>query len=136
MKWICIIAGALAMAASGAPAQAATISDCPAPPGAVSVALPSGLPPALRDAMGNVALPGEPFDSSDVYVKGHKYRRYLFVWNVGTRWIVAIEQGGIALRSAIFVYDLGKDRKTATLIDKRMGVLTNVCGAATKLAGR
>ena len=136
MKWICIIAGALAMAASGGPAQATAISDCPAPPGAVNVALPSGLPPALRDAMGNIALPGEPFDSSDVYVKGHKYRRYFFVWNVGTRWIVATEQGGIALRSAIYVYDLGKDRKTATLIDKRMGVLTNVCGAATKLAGR
>jgi hypothetical protein len=31
-------------------------------------------------------LPGEPFDSTDVYVKGHKYRRYIFVWNVGTRW--------------------------------------------------
>ena len=86
MKWICIMAGALAMAASGARAQATAISGCPAPPGAVNVALPSGLPPALRYAMGNIALPGEPFDSTDVYVKGHKYRRYIFVWNVGTRW--------------------------------------------------
>jgi hypothetical protein len=107
----------------------------PAPPGAVNVALPSGLPPALRDAMGNIALPGEPFDSSDVYVKGHKYRRYIFVWNVGTRWIVATEQGGIALRYAIFVYRLGKDNKTVNLIDRRIA-LSNVCGAATKLAGR
>ena len=130
------MAGALAIAASGAPAQAAAISDCPAPPGAVKVALPSGLPPALRNALGNIALPGEPFDSSDVYVKGHKYRRYLFVWNVGTRWIVATEQGGIALRSAIFVYALGKDGKTATVIDERTGFMNNVCGAATKLAGR
>jgi hypothetical protein len=56
MKWICIMAGALAMAASGARAQAAAISGCPAPPGAVNVALPSGLPPALRDAMDNIAL--------------------------------------------------------------------------------
>jgi hypothetical protein len=86
--------------------------------------------------MGNIALPGEPFDSSDVYVKGHKYRRYIFVWNIGTRWIVATEQGGIALRSAIFVYHLGKDGKTATLINKRIGFTNNVCGAATKLAGR
>jgi len=128
MKWICIMAGALAMAASG--------SDCPPPPGAVNVALPSGLPPALRDAMGNIALPGEPFDSSDVYVKGHKHRRYIFVWNAGTRWIVAMEQGGIALRSVIYVYDLGKDGKTATVIDKSTGVVNNVCGAATKLAKR
>jgi hypothetical protein len=86
--------------------------------------------------MGNIALPGEPFDSSDVYVKGHKHRRYLFVWNVGARWVVATEQGGIALRSVIFVYQLDKDGKTATLIDKRIGLTNNVCGAATKLAGR
>jgi len=136
VEWICIVAGALAMVASAAPAHAAGISDCPAPPGAVKVDLPSGLPPALRDAMGNIALPGDPFDSSDVYVKGHKYRRYIFAWNVGTQWIVATEQGGIALRSAIFVYRLGKDGKTATLIDKLIGFTNNVCGAATKLAGR
>jgi len=135
MKWIRSLAGALAMAASGPPAAAAAISNCSAPPGAVNVALPSGLPPALRDAMGNIALPGEPFDSTDVYVKGHKYRRYLFVWNAGARWIVTTEQGGIALRSAIYVYTLGKDGKTATLIDQRMGLLNNVCGAATNLTG-
>jgi hypothetical protein len=136
MEWICIMAGALVMVASAAPAHAAAIRDCPAPPGAVNVALPSGVPPALRGVMGNIALPGEPFDSSDVYVKGHKYRRYIFVWNVGARWIVATEQGGKALRSAIFVYHLGKDGKTATLINKRIGFTNNVCGAATKLAGR
>ena len=82
--------------ASAAPAQAA----CPVPPGAVKVALPSGLPPALRDALlGDIALPGEPFDATDVYVKGHKHSRYIFVWNIGSRWIVATEQGGIALRA-------------------------------------
>jgi hypothetical protein len=136
VKWICVTVGALAMAACAAPAQAAAMRDCPAPSGAVNVALPSGVPPALRDVLGNIALPGEPFDSSDIYVKGHKYRRYLFVWNVGTRWIVATEQGGIALHSAIFVYHLGKDGKTATLINKRIGFTNNVCGTATKLAGR
>jgi hypothetical protein len=73
-------------------------------------------------------------DSSDVYVKGHKYRRYIFVWNVGARWIVATEQGGIALRSAIYVYRLGKDGKTARLIDEHTGFLNNVCGEATRLA--
>lgn len=130
------MAGALAMVASAAPAQASEISDCPAPAGAVKVDLPSGLPPALRAAMGNVTLPGKPFDSSDVYVTGHKYLRYIFVWNVGTRWIVAIEQGGLALRSAIFVYRLGKDGKGLTLIDKSTEFVSNVCGAATKLAVR
>jgi hypothetical protein len=136
MKWICIMAGALAMAAPATPSRATAIQDCPAPPGAVEIALPSGLPPALRDVMGNIALPGEPFNTIDIYVKGQPNRRYIFVWNIGTRWIVATEQGGIALRSAIFVYDLSKDGKTAGLIDQRIGFPNDVCGAATMLAGR
>ena len=89
----------------------------------------------MRGVRGNIALPGEPFDSGDIYVKGHKYRRHIFVWNVGARWIVATDQGGIALRSAIFVYHLCKEGKTATLINKRIGFTNNVCGAAAKLAG-
>jgi hypothetical protein len=131
MKWIGVTFVALAMAAYSMPAPAA----CPVPPGAVNVALPSGLPPALRDALpGDIALPGEPFDTTDVYVKGHKHSRYIFVWNIGSRWIVATEQGGIALRAAIFTYDLGKDSKTAALIDRRFTFPENVCAAATKLA--
>jgi hypothetical protein len=122
----------LAMAASFTPTQATAISNCPAPPGAVKVSIPSGLPPALREAMGNVALPGEPFNESDVYVKGHS-GRYIFVWNIGTRWIVATEQGGKVLRAAIFTYDLGKDNKTATLIENRITFPNSVCAAATKL---
>ena len=130
------MAGALAMVASIASAQADAISNCPAPAGAVNVALPSELPPVLRKAMGNIALPGETFNAIDIYVKGQPNRRYIFVWNIGTRWIVATEQGGIALRSVIFVYNLGKDGKTPTLTNERIGFMNNVCGAATKLAGR
>lgn len=129
------MAGAFAIAASATSAQAA-ISDCPLPPGAVKVALPSGLPPALRDKMGNVALPGEPFNTSDVYVRGQPDRRYVFVWNIDSRWIVATEQGGIALRSAIYVYALGKDGKTVTLVDSRIGLPSEVCADASKLVGR
>jgi hypothetical protein len=128
MKWLCVMSAVLAMVASATPARAA----CPAPPGAVKVALPSGLPPALRDAMGNIALPGEPFGSTDEYVKGHSHRRYIFVWNIGNRWIVATEQGGIALRAAIFTYDLGKDDKTAVLIEQRITFPESVCAVATK----
>lgn len=133
MKWISMMASAVAMITSAGIANAA-ISDCPAPRGGIEVVLRSGLPAILRDRIGDVALPGEPFDSTDVYVKGHKRRRYIFVWNIGSRWIVATEQGGITLRSAIFVYDLGKDGKTATLIDKHMGFVNNVCTTASKLA--
>ncbi len=134
--WIGVRLIALAMMAIGQSAQAVASSDCPAPPGAVQIDLPSGLPPALRDKMGDIALPGQPFNAIDIYVKGEPNRRYIFVWNIGVKWIVAIEQGGIALRSAVYVYDLGEDGKTATLIDRRIGVLNDTCGAATKLASR
>lgn len=132
MKWICVMAGALAMAASATPGQAA-ISDCPVPPEAIKVALDSGLPPALRDAMGNIALPGEPFDTTDVYVKGHNHRRYICVWIMGTRWIVATEIGGIALHAAISTYEVGRDGKTVAPIENRLTFPSSVCTAATEL---
>ncbi len=136
MKWICIMSSALAVAASVMTARAATISECPAPPRAVRVALPEGLPPAVRRAMGNdVALPGEPFDTTDVFVRGHKHSRYIFVWNIGNRWIIATERGGIALRAAVTVYDLGKEGKTG-LIEERITFPESVCATATGLAER
>jgi hypothetical protein len=89
----------------------------------------------LRDKMGNVAMPGEPFNSIDIYVKGLPNRRYMFVWSIGSRWIVATEVGGIALHAAVSTYDLGKDGKAATLLDQRMTSPTYACAVATKLAG-
>jgi hypothetical protein len=135
MKWNCIMACSLAIAASATSAQEA-ISDCPVPPGAVKVALPSGLPHALRDKMGNVALPGEPFNAIDIYVKGQPNRRYIFVWNIGSRWIVATEQGGKVLHAEVQTYDLGKDGKTAALIEERSTFPNSACATATRLAGR
>ena len=134
MKWICAASAASAMAVTAMPAQAAAIQGCPVPPRAMKVALPSGLPPALSDKMSTVALPGEPFNSIDVYVKGQPNRRYMFVWNIGNRWLVAMEQGGIALRAAVVVYDLSQDGKTAALIDNRMTSLGSLCAVATKMA--
>lgn len=124
------------MAMPVALARPAPNDDCHVPAIAASVAIPSELPLALVRAMGDVALPGEPFDTSDVHVKGHKYSRYIFVWHAGARWIVATEQGGIALHTAVFVYRLASDGKTATLIDKRTGLAGSACETATRLAGR
>ena len=134
--WMGVRLIALTMTAFGLTAQAVASSNCPAPPGAAQIDLPSGLPPALRDQMGDIALPGQPFNAIDVYVKGEPNRRYIFVWNIGVKWIVAVEQGGIALRSAVYVYNVGNDGKTATLIDRRIEIPTDACGAATELAGR
>ena len=135
MKRISVTAIALARAASATYTRAAAIEYCPAPPGTVKVALPSGLPPALREAMGDVALPGEPFDEIDVYVQGHKHSRYIFVWNVGNRWIVATEHGGIALRAIVSTYALDKDGRAAKRIEERITFPESVCSTATSLAG-
>jgi len=72
--WMGVRLIALAMTAFGLSARAVASSNCPAPPGAVQIDLPSGLPPALRDQMGDIALPGQPFNAIDVYVKGEPAR--------------------------------------------------------------
>src|SRR6185369_2304943 len=46
VKSICIMAGVLAMVASAALAQGGEKRHCPAPPGAVNVVIPAGVPPA------------------------------------------------------------------------------------------
>lgn len=129
MKGTCIVAGALWITASATSASA----GCPVPPGVVQVALPSGLPAELSKAVGEIALPGEPFDTTDVYVKGHKHQRYFFVWHSGNRWIVAAEVGGIALRASVSVYDLS--RKDKPLVEERMTVPSRACAVATQLSG-
>jgi len=121
------------MATTALPTHAAPIQDCPAPPGAVNVALPSGFATTLRDKTGNVALPGEPFNVIDDYVKGQPNRRCIFAWNIGSRWIVATEVGGIALRAAVSMYDLGKDGKTVAVLDNRMTSPTCACATPARL---
>ena len=137
MKWFCTISVVMAMLLCAVPALTAEVEGCPVPAGAVKVALPSGLPPALVNALpGDIALPGEPFDSIDVYVKGHKHRRYMFVWSVGSRWIVAMEVGGIALRGEVMTYTLAKEGKAAVLLNTQVTFPERVCEIATKLAAR
>src|SRR5690348_13328826 len=75
------------------PAKADYIAPCPVPPGVVSVPLPGGLPPALRDEIGDIALPNQDFDATDVVMTGRRVR-FIFVWNKGSRWLVATEHGG------------------------------------------
>jgi hypothetical protein len=112
---------------------------CPVPAGAVSVSIPTGLPPALRDALrdqlGEIVSPGEDFDISDAIGSDPpRHRRFIFVWNIGKRWLVATEQGGL-YNDPIFVYAVSDDGKTASLIETRIALPPIVCSTATKLAG-
>jgi hypothetical protein len=40
-----------------------------------------------------------PHYSTDVYVKRNSHSRYIFAWNIGNAWMVATEQGSVALRA-------------------------------------
>jgi hypothetical protein len=68
------------------------VLPCPTPAGVVSVQIPDGLPIVLRSALqaslGDIAKPDEKFDETDIVVTGRS-RRFLFVWNISTRWIIA-----------------------------------------------
>jgi len=97
------------MATTALPTHAAAIQDCPAPPGAVNVALPSGFATTLRDKTGNVALPGEPFNVIDDYVKGQPNRRCIFS-----------------------MYDLGKDGKTAAVLDNPHDIPDLACATPAR----
>ncbi len=136
MKAMTIALMSMAVAASGCAQAASPVPPCAAPAGVVVVP-PEELPPALgralHEKLGNIALPGGPFTAGDVGPTGQNHR-YIFVWRVGTRWIVAIEQGGIAYSDPIFVYELSKDGKTASLVKTRVAIPQTVCSIATQLA--
>jgi hypothetical protein len=136
MKAMIIALMSLAVVVPVSAQNASPVLPCVAPTGAVPVA-PEELPPALEHALheklGSIALPGGQFTAGDVGPTGQNHR-YIFVWRVATRWIVAIEQGGIAYSNPIFVYELSKDGKTASLLKTRVAIPQTVCSIATQLA--
>jgi len=117
-------------------AAADDVPFCPPPPGVTSIKLPDGLPPAIRSALsneaGDIALPGEDFDATDLVMTGRSWR-FIFVWQSADRWIVATEHGGIGYNDPVFLYRLEKDGQKATLLEKRHGFPKTVCQVATGL---
>lgn len=118
-------------------AQADTIPSCSAPTGVTPVDLPSGIAPAvlnaLHDKVGDIALPGQPFDDTDIVMTG-KSRRLIFVWHTGSKWIVATEHGGRGYNDPIFLYNLSDDGKTASLVATRLSFPGGICADAVSLS--
>ena len=116
------------------PAQADDIPPCQAPQGVSVAALPGGLPPVLKkdlaDRFGQIVLPNEKFDSTDIRITGHS-RRFIFAWSIGAVWIVATEHGGVGYNDPIFRYEVGTE--TATLVQTLISFPNAVCAAATGL---
>jgi len=111
-----------------------TIPPCAAPNGATVTAsldeAPASLVQALTQRIGKLVAPGARFDETDVLITGRN-RRLIFIWNAGTRWIVATEHGGYVYNDPIFVYDLSPDSQSATFVEERIAGPKTVCTIAS-----
>jgi hypothetical protein len=102
---------ALAVLALAGAADAQEAPRCPLLPPVeeIEVArLPPILVAALSRDVGLVALPGRPFDDKVTH-------RLLWVRKQGTRWVVALEEGGGEARDLVMSYEIGYDGSLAGL---------------------
>jgi hypothetical protein len=111
---------------------------CAVPSGVSAILSVAAAPPALVGALteriGELVDPGARFDATDVVVTGHN-RRLIFIWNAGTRWIVATEHGGIGYNDPILLYELGPERRDAIFLVEVTAFPETVCSAASGLLG-
>jgi hypothetical protein len=61
-----------------------------------------------------------------------KNRRLIFIWNRDTRWIVAIERGGLGYNDPVFAFEIGQDHK-AVLVREETAFPNTVCSTASSL---
>jgi hypothetical protein len=132
---------ALSLVAVIAPlaAHAAVIPPCPPPAGVVSTTLsdvhaPPALMKALRGQLGPMAGPGQPFNATDVVTPGDVGRRFILLWGLGSRWVIAYEQGGIAYYNEAVAFQVSGTVVTK-LADKQAEPPT-LCAAVHALIGR
>jgi len=132
---------AISLIAAGA-ARADVVPACPAPMGVTEVAfdqIPMGIMKALHDKTGDMAMPGQPFNATDVGQiangKAVPSSRGLFAWSRGTRWVIATEHGGRGYNDPIYVFDVAADGKRVRLSVSKTAVPNTVCAVAKRLAG-
>jgi hypothetical protein len=106
---------ALAALALGGAADADELPRCPLLPPVEEIEV-AKLPPILIAALtrdvGQIALPGKPFDADGTTTTGVSHR-LLWVRKQGTRWVVAVEEGGREARELVVSYEIGYDGSLA-----------------------
>jgi hypothetical protein len=152
MKWLVgggvALIMALASALAGADARASlsgmrprglaldVIPACRVPEGVVASSdlksVPAGLRDAVRQKFGEVVAPGAPFDATDVVTTGH-FRRLIFVWQRGNRWVVATEHGGLGYNDPILAYSVRANGQWVRLVAERIALPKTVCSTAEGL---
>jgi hypothetical protein len=110
------LAATAVLALAGA-ADAQELPRCPLLPPVEEVEA-AKLPPILVAALGRdvglIALPGRPFDSGEAGTTGVSHR-LLWVRKQGTRWVVAVEEGGHEVHELVVSYEIGYDGSLAGL---------------------
>ena len=125
------IASSLAPASAEEPGRPA----CEAPAGALAVTWEKDVPPVLVQALkkaageGELSPPGGPFNAIDV-MDGRPHERVMFAWHSGSRWAVAIEQGGFAYYNRVFAFDLSTEPENAALAEERETRPSTLCETA------
>jgi hypothetical protein len=98
---------------------------------------PPSLARALTELVGELAAVGEEFDATDVHIieknRRRKNRRLIFIWNLGNRWVVATERGGIGYNNPIFAFDISSADLKATFVGERVVFPDSVCSTASSL---
>ena|SRR5579871_1379098 len=125
----------VAIAATGAAAD--YIPPCQSVPADVSVIsrlddAPPSLVGALTARVGEIVPVGGRFDSTDVVWTG-KNRRLIFIWNRGTRWVVATEHGGLGYNDPIFVFESDEQQNKVELVREEITFPPGVCLTALRL---
>jgi hypothetical protein len=109
---------------------------CPAPSGVSATSHFENAPPslalALAERVGEVVPAGASFDATDVIQTG-KNRRLFFIWNVGKRWVVATEHGGIGYSNPVFAFDISPGDLRATFVEERVAFPGSLCATASSL---
>jgi len=123
----------------GSDANADQLPTCRTPAGATIRSFPNDIPVALlnalKDKVGDVASPGDPFDSTDVLVVGRN-RRAIFVWNRGERWVVATEHGGPGYNDPVFAFNVSSDGLNAAFVAAETAFPETICSIANELLAR
>jgi hypothetical protein len=93
---------------------------------------PAPLVQALTEHVGEVVPAGALFDTTDVIVFG-KNRRLIFIWNRGTRWVVATEHGGIGYNDPVFAFEINQNDGKAILLQEEVAFPNTLCATASAL---
>lgn len=113
------------------------VPPCRLPPNGVSVVsrlddAPAPLVQALTEHVGEVVPAGALFDTTDVIVFGRN-RRLIFIWNRGTRWVVATEHGGIGYNDLVFAFEVNQNDGKAILLREEVAFRSTLCTTASAL---